>query len=226
MKITVLTLFPDIFKPVLESSILGRAVKNGHIAYELVDIRQFGEGPHQVVDDRPYGGGVGMVFKADILVKALKSVIQDTSKAHVILTSAAGTNYTQAKAKEYSTIEHLVIICGHYEGVDQRFIDSYVDEEISIGDYVLTGGEVPAMVIIDSITRLLPGVLEAEATENESFTNPNLLEHPHYTRPEVFEGQAVPEVLLSGNHKEIKKWRDEQSEIKTRKNRPDLIQKD
>ncbi len=241
MKITVLTLFPDIFKPVLETSILGRAVKKGLIEYHMVDLRQFGEGIHQIVDDRPYGGGVGMVFKADVLARALQSLKRfdrkidkqsfstsssERSESKVILMSAAGVKYTQAKAQEYSQIEHLIIICGHYEGVDQRFIDKYVDEEISIGDYVLTGGEIPAMVVIDSVTRLIPKVLEkVEATQFESFSDPHLLEHPHYTRPEIFEDQSVPKVLLSGNHQEIQKWRDQQAEIKTKKNRPDLVLK-
>lgn len=219
MKISVITLFPEVFNPILNSSILKRAQKKGKISFELINLRDFGEGKHQIVDGRPYGGGPGMLFRADILSKALPK------NGHVVLTSASGKPYKQIKAKEFSKLDHLIIICGHYEGVDQRFIDKYADEEISIGDYVLTGGEIPAMVIIDSITRLIPGVLEKpEAIINESFTE-NLLEGPQYTRPEVFEGKKVPKVLLSGNHAEIAKWRKEKAVEKTKKVRPDLLKK-
>jgi tRNA (guanine37-N1)-methyltransferase len=221
MKITFLTLFPEIFTPVLAVSILGRAQKKGLVEYEIVNIRDFGIGSHQIVDDTPYGGGVGMVLKPEVLTAALQSV--KTKASHVILTSASGIPYTQVKAKKYVQLEHLIVVCGHYEGVDQRFIDLYVDEEISIGDYVLTGGELPAMVIADSITRLIKGVLEkSEATEKESYEN-GLLEHPHYTRPAVFENKTVPEVLTSGDHKKIDAWRLNESVAKTKKNRPDLL---
>lgn len=219
MKISVITLFPEVFDPILNSSILKRAQKKGRVSFELVNLRNFGEGKHQVVDDRPYGGGTGMLFKADILTKALQSI----KKGKIILTSASGKPYKQSRAKEFSKLDHLIIVCGHYEGVDQRFIDKYVDEEISIGDYVLTGGEIPAMVIIDSITRLIPRVLEKpEAVINESFTE-NFLEGPQYTRPEDFEGKKVPKVLLSGNHKKIAEWRKQKSLAKTKKVRPDLL---
>ena len=170
-----------MFTQVLNTSILGRAQKKGKVEFELINLRNYGEGLHQIVDDRPYGGGVGMVLKADILAKALKSITLDVpiGTCNVILASASGTPYKQAKAQELSKLDHLILICGHYEGVDQRFIDEYVDVEISIGDYVLTGGELPAMVIIDSITRLIPGVLEKpEATQNESFSDSSLLT-PH-----------------------------------------------
>lgn len=226
MKITFITLFPEIYPPLLNFSILKRAQSKGKVEFEVINLREFGEGPHQIVDDRPYGGGTGMVLKADILAKALKSVIDNSPSAmrhpHVILTSASGHSYKQSKARELSKLDHIIIICGHYEGIDQRFIDKYVDEEISIGDYVLTGGELPSFVIADSITRLIPGVLEKEdATLNESHEN-GLLEYPHYTRPDEFEGERVPEVLLSGNHGEIEKWRNQRSEEKTAKVRPDL----
>lgn len=232
LKISIITLFPENFAPVINSSILGRAQKKGLVSFELINLRNFGEGKHQVVDDRPYGGGAGMVFKADTLAKALKSTIQPRKARPcvcVVLTSASGKPYKQAKARELSKLDHLIIICGHYEGVDQRFIDKYVDEEICIGDYVLTGGEIPAMIIADSVTRLIPGVLEKpEATQNESFSSFQLLEGPQYTRPENFEGEKVPEILLSGNHAEISKWRKQKSLEKTKKVRPDLlsIQKD
>lgn len=223
MKISIITLFPEMFEPVLNTSILKRAQNKQKITFELINLRSFGTGPHQIVDDRPYGGGIGLIFKADILAAAVKSVKIDDS--FVILTSASGTPYTQKNARLLSKKNHLIIVCGHYEGVDQRFIDLYVDEEISIGDYVLTGGEIPAMVIADSITRLLPGVLEKEgATEKESYEN-GYLEHPHYTRPDVFEGISVPDVLVSGNHGKIEEWRNRKSVEKTLKVRPDLIQR-
>lgn len=234
MKISIITLFPEVFEPTLNSSILKRAQKKGLVEFELINLRDFGEGRHQVVDGRPYSGGAGMVLRADILAKAIKSVCRLPSTAkngsrksevgsRIILTSASGKPYKQAKAQELSELQHIIIVCGHYEGVDQRFIDKYVDEEISIGDYVLTGGEIPAMVIADSITRLIPGVLKKpEAVINESFSE-GLLEHPQYTRPEEFEGEKVPEVLLSGNHAEIKKWQSEKSLEKTKKIRPDLL---
>lgn len=228
MKISIITLFPNLFSEFLTTSILGRAQKKGLVEYELVDLRQFGEGRHQIVDGRPFGGGAGMIFRADILTKAWKEVVSRQSSAssqepYTILMSASGKTYTQGKAQEFSKKSHLIIICGHYEGVDQRFIDKYVTEEISIGDYVLTGGEIPAMVITDSIVRLIPQVLKKEeATINESFTE-NLLEYPQYTRPEEFEGEKVPEILISGNHGKIDAWKKEQALEKTKKVRPDLL---
>jgi tRNA (guanine37-N1)-methyltransferase len=226
MRISIITLFPEVFEPILNSSILKRAQNKGKVEFELINLRDFGEGRHQVVDGRVYGGGAGMLLRADILAKAVDQCIGisvNQKKPLVILTSASGKTYNQAKARALSKLEHIVIVCGRYEGVDQRFIDQYVDEEISIGDYVLTGGEIPAMIIVDSITRLIPGVLEKEeATINESFTE-NTLEGPQYTRPEEFEGQKVPEVLLSGHHGEVEKWRKQKSLEKTQKVRPDLI---
>lgn len=214
-----------MFEQILHTSILKRAQLKNLVEYELINLRDFGQGAHKVVDDSPYGGGAGMVLKADILAAAVKDVSSRMhSKKKIILTSASGTTYTQQKARSFAQNgEDLIIICGHYEGVDQRFIETYVDEEISIGDYVLTGGEIPAMVITDSITRLITGVLEKEgATENESHEN-GLLEYPHYTRPEEFEGTKVPDVLISGNHAKIAEWRKEESIKKTQKVRPDLL---
>lgn len=227
MKISIISLFPEVFEPILNSSILKRAQKKGLVTFETVNLRDFGEGRHKIVDDRPYGGGAGMVLRADILALALKSI----QKGRVILMSASGKPYKQENARKLSKLKHLIIICGHYEGIDQRFIDQYVDEEISIGDYVLTGGEIPAMVIVDSIVRLIPGVLKKpEAVENESFSNLTLypipytlIEGPQYTRPEKVEGKKVPDILLSGNHGEIAKWRKEKSLEKTKRLRPDLI---
>ena len=234
MKISIITLFPEVFEPILNTSILKRAQNKGKVKFELINLRDFGEGKHKVVDDKPYGGGTGMILRADILSKTLKSktfVERSFKKCYIIMTSAAGKPYKQKKANQLSKLRHIIIICGHYEGVDQRFIDKYVDEEISIGDFVLTGGEIPAMAIVDSIVRLIPGVLEKpEATEQESFsnyqlptTNYQLLEHPQYTRPEIFEGRKVPQVLLSGDHKKIEEWRKEQAVKKTKKVRPDLL---
>lgn len=234
MKISIITLFPEMFSPVLNNSILGRAQKKGLVEFELINLRDFGEGKHQVVDDRPYGGGAGMVLRADILAKAISKLTNNersSPKRKLILTSASGKPYNQAKARELSKLNQIIIVCGHYEGVDQRFIDKYVDEEISIGDYVLTGGEIPAMVIADSVVRLIPEVLEKpEATLNESFSTytldpkpQTLLEGPQYTRPEEFEGKKVPGILLSGNHGEVEKWRNQKALEKTKKVRPDLL---
>jgi tRNA (guanine37-N1)-methyltransferase len=232
MKISIITLFPEMFPSVLNVSIIGRAQKRGILELEYINLREFGEGVHQIVDDRPYGGGVGMVLKADILAKAWKKVTGGSEQATVgdrrqktILMSASGTPFEQVKARELSKVDHLIIVCGHYEGIDQRFIDHYVDEEMTIGDYVLTGGELPAMVIVDSITRLIPGVLEKEdATLFESFED-GLLEYPHFTRPEEFEGEKVPEVLISGHHGKVEEWRKERSLEKTKKVRPDLLKR-
>ncbi|OGE25512.1 tRNA (guanosine(37)-N1)-methyltransferase TrmD [Candidatus Daviesbacteria bacterium RIFCSPHIGHO2_02_FULL_39_12] len=237
MRLSIITLFPEAFEPILNTSILKRAQQKGKVVFELINLRGFGEGRHKVVDDRPYGGGTGMILRPDILTRALKSIVDPTEfkisnlKLKIILTSASGKPYKQKDAQRLSNLDHLIIVCGHYEGVDQRFIDKFVDEEISIGDYVLTGGEIPAMVIVDSITRLIPGVLEKpEAVEDESFSilhhsssNFQLLEHPQYTRPEEFEGEKAPEILLSGNHAEINKWRYQKSLEKTKKARPDLL---
>lgn len=225
MKITVLTLFPEVFSQVLDSSILGRARRRGLVNFEFINIRSFARDRHQSVDDRPYGGGVGMILKPDVLSRALKSIIQQVKDSHIVLMSASGTPFRQSKAKEFTKLNHLIIICGRYEGIDQRFTDKYVSEELSIGDYVLTGGEIPAMVVIDSVTRLLPGVIEKdEAILDESFTD-NLLEYPQYTRPEIFEGEKVPEVLLSGDHRKIEQWRREQALDKTKAIRPDLLRR-
>ena len=220
MQFDVLTLFPEMFS-VLDESIIGRAKKNKQIDINLVNIRDFSEDKHNKVDDTPYGGGAGMVMMPDVVYRAYNS-LENKENAKVIYMSPQGKKLNQEKVKELSKENHLIILCGHYEGIDQRVLDKIVDEEISIGDYVLTGGELPAMVLIDSVSRYVEGVLNKESIKEESFSE-NLLEYPQYTRPEVFEGEKVPEVLLSGNHKEIDKWRKEKSLEITKKKRPDLL---
>jgi tRNA (guanine37-N1)-methyltransferase len=206
MKIDILTLFPEMFNGPFDASIIKRAESRDLIKVEVHDLRKWGEGTRRNVDDRPYGGGVGMILRVDIIDAALKDL--KTKNAKVILLDAAGERYTQAKAREFSKLEHIILIAGHYEGVDHRVHEHLVDEVISIGDYVLTGGEIPAMVLTDSVIRLIPGVLgKDESSVDESHKEPGYLEYPQYTRPENYKGWEVPKVLLSGNHKEIEKWR-------------------
>lgn len=244
MKFSVLTLFPEALAPYFESSIIGRAVKASDIEIELVQIRDFSTDKHKKVDDAPFGGGAGMVMAVQPLRDALFSVLKtnaDPGQAgeeqgllpasqgfkedtRIILTSPRGALLTQEKCEELSRLRHLVIVCGHYEGVDQRFIDRYVDEEISIGDYVLTGGELAAAVIVDSVARLRDNVLAGESLDFESHQS-GLLEYPHYTRPEIIDGDAVPEVLLSGHHANIEAWRLEEAERLTKKRRPDMYRR-
>ena len=219
MKFDVLTLFPEMFEP-LNSSIIGRAKEKNLIEINLINIRDFSRDKHKKVDDTPYGGGAGMVMMPDVVYDAYKSV--EDKNAKVIYMSPQGKKLTQKKVEELAKQEHLIILCGHYEGIDQRVIDKIVDEEISIGDYVLTGGEIPAMVLIDSVSRYNSGVIAEESREEESFAN-GILEYPQYTRPEVFEGVKVPEVLLSGHHANIEKWRKEKALEITKLKRPDLL---
>ena len=219
MKFDVLTLFPEMFEP-LNSSIIGRAIEKNLIQINLINIRDFSKDKHKKVDDTPYGGGAGMVMMPDVVYDAYKSV--EDKNAKVIYMSPQGKKLTQKKVEELAKQEHLIILCGHYEGIDQRVIDKIVDEEISIGDYVLTGGEIPAMVLIDSVSRYNSGVIAEESREEESFAN-GLLEYPQYTRPEVFEGIKVPEILLSGHHANIEKWRKEKALEITKLKRPDLL---
>ena len=219
MKFDVLTLFPEMFEP-LNSSIIGRAIEKNLIQINLINIRDFSKDKHKKVDDTPYGGGAGMVMMPDVVYDAYKSV--EDKNAKVIYMSPQGKKLTQKKVEELAKEEHLIILWGHYEGIDQRVIYKIVDEEISIGDYVLTGGEIPAMVLIDSVSRYNSGVIAEESIEEESFAN-GLLEYPQYTRPEVFEGVKVPEVLLSGHHANIEKWRKEKALEITKLKRPDLL---
>lgn len=221
MKFDVLTLFPEMFEP-LKTSIIGKAVEKKLIDINITNIRDFSEDKHKKVDDTPYGGGAGMIMKPDVVYRAYQSVKENNAK--VIYLSPQGKTLNQQKVEDLSKESHLILLCGHYEGIDQRVLDKIVDEEISIGDYVLTGGEIPAMVLIDSVSRYVEGVLKQDSIQEESFSN-GLLEYPQYTRPEIFEGEAVPEILLSGHHQNIEKWRKEKSVEITKKKRPDLIKK-
>lgn len=219
MKFDVLTLFPTMFQS-LNESIIGKAKEKGLIEINLVNIRDFSKDKHKKVDDTPYGGGAGMVMKPDVVYDAYLSVKDKNAK--VIYLTPKGKVLKQDKVKELAKNEHLILLCGHYEGIDQRVLDEIVDEEISIGDYVLTGGEIPAMVLIDSVSRYVEGVLNDESIKEESFSD-NLLEYPQYTRPEEFRGKKVPEVLISGHHENIERWRKEQSLQITKIKRPDLL---
>ena len=219
MKFDVLTLFPEMFEP-LNTSIIGRAVKEKLIEINLTNIRDFSKDKHKKVDDTPYGGGSGMVMKPDVVYEAYKSVKDENTK--VIYMSPQGKVLNQNKVIELSKEKHLIILCGHYEGIDQRVIDKIVDEEISIGNYVLTGGELPAMVLIDSVSRYIDGVLNEGSTIEESFSQ-GILEYPQYTRPEIFEEIKVPEILQSGHHENINKWRKKQALKNTYYKRPELL---
>ena len=219
MKFDVLTLFPEMFEP-LKQSIIGKAVEKKLIDIHLVNIRDFSKDKHKKVDDTPYGGGAGMVMRPDVVYEAYQSVKQDQAK--VIYMSPQGKKLNQQIVENLSKESHLIILCGHYEGIDQRVLDEIVEEEISIGDYVLTGGEIPAMVLIDSVSRYVEGVIKQDSIQEESFSN-GLLEYPQYTRPEIFQGKAVPEILLSGHHENIEKWRKKRSLEITKKKRPDLL---
>lgn len=222
MKFDVLTLFPEMFVPV-KQSIIGRAEKNNLIELNLINFREFSKDKQKHVDDCPYGGGAGMVIKPDVIYDAYKSIADNLSyKPKLIYLTPQGKVFNQQMARELAKENHLILLCGHYEGIDQRVLDEIVDEEISIGDYVLTGGELPAMVLIDAVSRNVENVLDANSLVDESFNN-NLLEYPQYTRPEIFMGKKVPEVLLSGHHANIEKWRREQSLEITKRKRPDLL---
>ncbi len=226
MKFHILTLFPEMFSGVLHGSILGRAEKNNIIEFNVINIRDFAANKHNRVDDYPYGGGRGMVMQAEPIYRAYESVCNAVGeKPHVVYMSPKGKVFSQAHAVRLSRMENLLILCGHYEGVDQRIIDEIVDEEISIGDYVLTGGEIPAMAVIDSVSRMIEGVLSNEDSFCDESHYGGLLEYPHYTRPPVFHGVEVPEVLLSGNHALISKWRHQMAVEETRRKRPDLLDK-
>ena len=221
MKFSVLTLFPEMFD-CLKQSIIGRAEEKNLININIINMRDLSKDKHKKVDDTPYGGGAGMVIKPDIVYDSFKSI--NDNKAKVIFLSPQGKKLNQKEVERLSKEEHLILLCGHYEGIDQRVLDEIVNEEISIGDYVLTGGELPAMVLIDSVSRYIDGVLDSESIKEESFSN-NLLEYPQYTRPEIFLDKKVPEVLISGHHENIRKWRRKESLRNTYNKRPELLEK-
>jgi tRNA (guanine37-N1)-methyltransferase len=225
MKIDILTLFPEMFKGPFDESIIKRAKEKGLVKINIHNLRKWAKDKHKTVDDRPYGGGAGMVIRVDVVEQALREIKNQKSK--VILLTPKGKVFTQEKAKKLAKLKHLILIAGHYEGVDERIRKYLIDEEISIGDYILTGGEIPAMVVTDTIVRLIPGVLEKEeATQIESFSEidgQKVLEFPQYTRPAEYKGWKVPKVLLSGNHQEIEKWRKKKALEITKKKRPDLL---
>ena len=221
MVIDILTLFPESFAP-LGESIIKRAQESGKIKINIINIRDFSQDKHKKCDDYPFGGGAGMLMMAQPVCDAVESVLDE--KSHIVMASPSGQIFNAKIAEELSKEEHLIFICGHYEGIDERVVDIFKPQQISIGDYVLTGGELPTMVIIDALCRFVDGVISNDSLQEESFSN-NLLEYPQYTRPSVFRGLSVPDVLLSGNHQEIAAWRREQALEKTKKLRPDLLKK-
>lgn len=228
MKVDVLTLFPEMFEGVFGSSILGKAQAKGLVSLNAVNFRDYANNKHHTVDDTPYGGGGGMVLKPDPIFAAVEDVVQqrghEGKRPRIILMCPQGETFTQKKAEELVQEDHLIFICGHYEGYDERIREFLVTDELSIGDYVLTGGELPAMVAIDSIARLIPGVLGNETSAVTDSFSTGLLEYPHYTRPPEFRGMKVPDVLLSGHHSNIEAWRREQSLLRTLERRPDLLE--
>jgi tRNA (guanine37-N1)-methyltransferase len=221
VRIDVFTIFPAILEAPLRESLLGRAIDERLLDVRVHDLRAWAEERHRTVDDEAYGGGPGMVMKPEPFFAAIESL--DPDRGRVLLLSPAGRKLDQALVRELASEEHLTLLCGRYEGVDERVVEGLPAEEVSIGDYVLAGGEVPALVVIEAVTRLVPGVIgKEESHERDSFTDPGLLDHPHYTRPAEFRGMAVPEVLLSGHHGAVERWRREAAQEKTRRNRPDL----
>ncbi|KPJ58423.1 MAG: tRNA (guanine-N1)-methyltransferase [Deltaproteobacteria bacterium DG_8] len=224
MQFNVITLFPEMFGDPFKASILNRAQEKGLIKIELHNLRDYCEDKHRVTDDLPYGGGVGMIMKAEPLITAIEAIRSSQPEVRTLLMTPQGKRFEQSDAVRLARYSSLTLVCGRYEGVDER-VRGFVDEEISIGDYILTGGELASMVVTDAIARLIPGVLgDATSLEDESFSQP-LLESPHYTRPRVFRGMEVPEILLSGNHTEIERWRRQQALKRTKERRPDLLSK-
>ena len=226
MKFNVLTLFPDMFEAVLGDSIIGRARENGLIELNIVNIRDFSKNKHRKTDDYPFSGGGGMLMTPQPIYDAYMSIADGREKKpHTIFMSPQGATFNQKRAKELSEMDEVVILCGHYEGVDQRVLDMIVDEEISMGDFVLTGGEIPAMAVIDAVSRMIPDVLANEKSYGDESHFTGLLEYPQYTHPQEFMGVKIPEILISGHHKNIEKWKREQSLLITKKKRPDLLEK-
>jgi tRNA (guanine37-N1)-methyltransferase len=223
MRFDILTIFPDMFSGYLQQGIVGRAAKNGIVRVNLINIRDFAKGRHKNTDDRPYGGGDGMVMKPGPLYRALQSVEKNRGQSLVIFLSPQGEVFDQATAWELSNSDQIILVCGRYEGVDERIREHWLDRELSIGDYVLTGGELGAMVVMDAVSRLVPGVLGGKRSNAEDSFQDGLLENPQYTRPPVFQGSEVPAVLLSGDHEKIRLWRRVESLKRTRDRRPDLL---
>jgi tRNA (guanine37-N1)-methyltransferase len=223
MRYDVLTLFPGMISAYLQEGILARAAKGGLIRVEITDIRDYARGPHRNTDDRPFGGGDGMVMKPGPLYRALDSVPRAGRKSLVILLTPQGEPFTQRMAWELSEVDQLILVCGRYEGVDERIRKLAIDRELSVGDYVLSGGELGALIVMDAVSRLIPGVLGGERSNKEDSFEDGLLEYPQYTRPRIFQGEGVPEVLLSGNHEKIRRWRRTQSLKRTLEKRPDLL---
>jgi len=224
MRIDLLTLFPEFFRSPLGQSMLQQAQNRGAVEFRVLNLRDYTTDRHQVTDDRPYGGGPGMVMQIEPLVAAIRAARREDPQVRILLLSPQGPLFTQDRARELAALPHLLLICGHYEGVDER-LKYYIDGMLSIGDYILTGGEIPALAVLDAVTRLLPGVLGGEGSAEEDSFQTGLLEYPHYTRPRDFEGHRVPQVLLEGDHRRIREWRRQQALLRTRACRPDLLAK-
>jgi tRNA (guanine37-N1)-methyltransferase len=225
MRFDILTLFPEFFRPLLEKGTLRQAIKKGLLDVRLVDIRSFAKGLHKVTDDRPYGGGNGMIMKPGPIYRALNSVERVTGRSSVILLTPQGKKFDQTMAWQLAEWDQLILVCGRYEGIDERIRAHYIDMEISIGDYILSGGEPGAIVVLDTVCRLIPGVLGGERSNLEDSFQDGLLEYPHYTRPRVFMGEEVPSILLSGDHQKIRAWRKAEAIKRTHQRRPDLLEK-
>jgi len=225
MRFDILSIFPEMFTFLIDYGIVGRAVKRGKLKINVVNIRDFAEGPHLMTDDRPFGGGDGMVMKPEPIFRALESIPKVQGKSQVVLLTPQGQLFDQSIALSLSKLQQIILVCGRYEGVDERVRSKYVDMEISIGDYILTGGELPAMIIVEAVSRLIPGILGGERSNLEESFEDCLLEYPQYTRPRVFKGDEVPPVLLSGDHKKIRLWRRAQSIKRTLEKRPDLLER-
>ena len=225
MRFDILSIFPEMFGPLSGYGVIGKAVERGQIEINAVSIRDFGEGPHLMTDDRPFGGGDGMVMKPEPIFRALESIPRAAEDRIVILLTPQGQPFSQSIARSLATAQHIVLVCGRYEGVDERVRSHYIDMELSIGDYILSGGEFPAMVVVDAVSRLIPGILGGARSNIEESFEECFLEYPHYTRPRVFQGKGVPSVLLSGDHAKIQLWRRTQSIKRTLERRPDLLEK-
>jgi tRNA (guanine37-N1)-methyltransferase len=225
MRFDILSIFPEMFPFLIDYGVVGRAVERGKIQINVVNIRDFAEGPHLMTDDRPFGGGDGMVMKPEPIFQSLESIPKVKGKRKVVLLTPQGQLFDQSIAQSLSTLQQIILICGRYEGVDERVRSRYVNMEISIGDYILTGGELPAMIVVEAVSRLIPGILGGERSHIEESFEDCLLEYPQYTRPRVFKGDEVPSVLLSGDHKKIRLWRRAQSIKRTLEKRPDLLER-